>query len=230
MYQGERTTMSTKPQTSTTAVIEIDPILTVTADFAIIGRTPMIQNRLAEKARQELLLPKGRKTAADKAMTLKHDPIAEFRASAYILHDTDRPTHVGFPSAQIKRAMMDSALRLPGAKKTEIAQLVHVENVMTELYGLPEVFCAITRSADMNRTPDVRTRAIYPEWAAVVSITYTVPFLTERSVLNLLAAAGQICGIGDWRLQKGGSYGAFRVTDPQNDTKFQQIVASCSRA
>lgn len=215
---------------ASTGTIVIEPLSLETVAVAIVGKTPLIMHRMSEKAKQELLMPKGRKTAADKATTLKHDPIGEFRAAAYVMHDEMRPTYFGLPSALLKRSMMDAALRIPGAKKTEIAQLVHVEHTMTDVYGLPEVFCAVTRSSDMNRTPDVRTRPIFPEWAAFVEITYAVPFLTQRSILNLLTAAGQICGLGDWRLQKGGPYGAFLVTDPEQDERFQRIVETQGKA
>jgi len=60
----------------------------------LIGRTPLIHNRLAEKARRELLLPRGRLTAADKAGNLKHDPLNEFRSSIH--HDGKRLTRVRF--------------------------------------------------------------------------------------------------------------------------------------
>lgn len=220
--------MAIKPATDT--VIHIEAIRTETVMLAVRGEAPLIVNRLAEKARQELLLPKGRKTTAERAQSLKHDPMDEFRSSAYIVDDENAETYLGITSASFKRAMMGAALRIPGAKKTEIAQLVRVDGFLTGVFGIPQVLTAITRSADMNRTPDVRTRCIIPEWAAVVSITYTVPILNRTSIVNLLSAAGQVNGIGDWRIEKGGWCGAFRVTDPFEDTEFQRIVAEGGRA
>lgn len=219
--------MATAPATSN--VIHIEPIQTETVMLAVLGGAPLIINRLAEKARQELLLPKGRKTTAEKASSLKHNPQEEFRASPYIVEDDDAETYLAITSASFKKAMMGAALRIPGAKKTEIAQLVRVDGLLTGVFGVPEIFSAITRSADINRTPDVRTRAIIPEWAAVVSITYTVPILNKTSVVNLLAAAGQVNGVGDWRIEKGGWCGAFRITDP-SDPDFRRIVAAGGRA
>lgn len=213
-----------------TTVIEVEPIKTQTATVAIRGISPMIMNRMSEKVRQELLLPRGRMTAADKAANLKHNPMQEFRASAHVISDDDSPTLLGVPSSSIKNAMMTAALRLPGVKKTEIAQMVWVEGTLTEVYGIPEVFCSVTKMADINRTPDVKTRCIVPEWAAIVTITFMVPMLTERSILNLLAGAGQVSGLGDWRRQKGGSYGAFIVTDPVKDEGFKTLMANGGRA
>ena len=70
--------------------------------------------------------------------------------------------------------------------------------------------CSVTRSADINKTPDVRTRAIIPEWCLSATVQFTKPLLKENAIVNLMAAAGLTQGIDDWRQQKGsGNYGAF---------------------
>src|SRR5690606_490353 len=126
-----------------TSSIDIAPIKTEYVELAIVGTTPLILNRLPEKARHELLLPSGRKTAADRAGTLKHDPLAEFRSAPYLLHDDDDPTSLAGLSAWFKGAAMTAALRVPGAKKTEIGQLLWVLGERIPVYGVPEVFSAI---------------------------------------------------------------------------------------
>lgn len=212
------------------ATILVDPIRTETIELAILGTRPIILNRMAEKARRELLMPSGRKTTADRAQSLKHDPVAEFRASPYTLADDEQPTWLAHMASAFKGAMMSAALDLPGAKKTQIGRLVYVEGTYVPLYGIPEIFSSITRSADINRTPDVRTRAIVPEWAASIAVTFAVPLLNERSVINLLAAAGKICGIGDWRPEKGkGTFGQFAIAD-HSEVRYQEIIAAGGRA
>ena len=115
------------------------------------------------------------------------------------------------------QAMGTAALRTPGAKKTEIQQLVRVDWDKMPVFGVPKIFSAITRSADMNKTPDVRTRAILPEWACVLTVRFQVPILNEQAIANLLAAAGRISGVGDWRQEKGsGSFGAFTLVDAKH--------------
>lgn len=218
------------PTKSNESAIVIQPVRTETIRVAVRGTRPLICNRLPEKARQELLLPKGRRSAAERAGSLKHDPLAEFRASPYRLREDSAPTLIGIPASAFKGAMMTAALDLPGAAKSKIGRLLWVEGDLVPVYGVPEVFLAITRSADINKTPDVRSRAIVPEWAAEIAITYTTPILNETSVINLLAAAGQICGVGDWRPEKGkGTYGQFTLTDAEDDARWQRIVADGGR-
>lgn len=212
---------------STTSEIIVSDLRTSAARFVIIGRTPLIVNRLSEKAKHELLLPRGKKTSGDKASSLKHDPISEFRASAYLLEEG--PTLLGFPSIAFKKAMSLAALEMPGMKKAQILRLVYMPKSMISIYGIPKLFCAVTRSADMNKTPDIRTRCIVPEWAAEITVEYPTPHLNETSVGTLLHAAGFISGVGDWRQEKGsGSFGSFRLGSP-DDPEYLRIVSSGGR-
>lgn len=210
--------------------ISVMEVQTGRMDLYIVGTTPLICNRMPDKAWRELLAPSGRKTAAEKSSTLKHYPVEEFRSSPYTLPDDDAPTLIAGLATWFKRSMMSAALDMPGAKKTQIGRLTWVEGQRVPIYGVPQIFSAIVRSADMNRTPDVRTRAILPQWAIQVTICFVKPALREKSVLNLLAAAGMTIGVGDWRNEKGSAnYGSYRLTGP-DDPEYQAIVASGGRA
>ena len=82
----------------------------------------------------------------------------------------------------------------------------------------------IVRSADMNKTPDVRTRAYLPQWCAEVTVKYVVPTLSAHSIVSLLSNAGTIVGIGDFRQEKGrGSYGTFAVSGAEDMGDYQEI-------
>ena len=193
----------------------------------ILGTSPLICNRMSEKARRELLLPNGRKTAAEKAGSLKHDPVFEFRASPYIL--PTGPTLLGLMSSAFKGAMGTAALDLPDATKSKIGRLVYVEGDYVSIFGLPKLFMSIVRSADMNHTPDVRSRAILPEWACCVEVSFVEPIIRETAVLNLLSAAGITAGVGDWRPEKGkGAYGRFRLVD-SDDPDFIRLTTEGGR-
>ena len=60
--------MAMKPKaTDAPTEIEILSISQGEIQFAVVGVTPILFNRMSEKAKRELLLPKGRKSAAEKA-------------------------------------------------------------------------------------------------------------------------------------------------------------------
>lgn len=216
-----------KAQETEIQVIEVNQGV---MQFCVLGEMPMIISRMTEKARQELLLPKGKKTAAEKAANAKHDPLTEYRASPYTLPNDDAPTLLAQLAVCFKKAIAGAALDMPGANKSQIGRLCWVEGERIPVYGIPNLFMAVTRSADMNRTPDVRTRCIVPKWACTVTVKFAKPLLREQIIANLLATAGMTQGVGDWRPQKGsGTYGQFRLVSA-DDAEFNSIVKNGGRA
>jgi hypothetical protein len=210
-------------------------VLEVTRGFAhvcIVGEpgpgSGLICNRLSEKAKHELLLPAPKKNAAERATLLKHKPYEEFRDSPYRLQEGD-PTLIGILAASFKKAMMTAALDLPSTKKAQIGRLVWVNGHYTPIYGVPQIVMAAVRSADMNHTPDIRTRAILPRWACQLTIGFVQPLIKLNAVTRLLAAAGLFIGVGDWRSEKGsGTHGSFRLVNA-DDPEFLDIVQTGGR-
>lgn len=216
---------TTKQETS----IDIMKITNESIKFCVLGTTPLILNRMSEKVMRELLMPKGRKTAADKASSLKHNPMQEFRDSPYLDLDEKAPTYLQHLSSAFKGALKSAALDLPGASKSQIGRLTWVNGERISIYGIPQVFCSVTRSADINKTPDVRTRCIVPEWAAYVSVSFVTPLLREQAIANLMASAGITQGVGDWRTGKGsGTYGQFELVS-EDDKRFTHLLKTGGR-
>lgn len=194
----------------------------------VLGKTPLIMNRMSEKASRELLLPR-RKTAADRAANLKHDPPNEYRASVYRTPGDSEPTRLLMLATSFKGALRSVAVDIPGAAKAQIGRLTYIPGDTVSIFGVPKLFMSITRSADLNRTPDVRTRAILPEWACKLTIEYVTPLLREKDVVNLLAAAGIMRGVGDWRPEKGsGNYGQFELVS-EKDPRFLATMKTGGR-
>jgi len=196
--------------------------------FCVLGSSPLIMNRMSEKARQELLLPAAKKNHAERAASLKHDPIAEFRGAIYRTQGDNHPTRVVMPGNAFGQALASAAIDIPGAVKAQITRLTEVTDINVNVYGLPRLFMAVVRQSDINRTPDIRTRAIFPEWAVQLGIRYVRDLLTEKTVINLLAASGILIGIGDNRRAKGGVYGKFEIVEPDNKA-FQTLIKNAGR-
>ena len=193
------------------------------------GSSPLIFNSMSGKAKRELLLPKGRKTAADKAASFKHDPRAEFRDSVYKYSDNDHPTRLKFPAPAFKQVLGTSALEVPGAKKAQIGRLTWCEGAYVDIFGIPKLFMSIVRSADMNKTPDVRTRAILHEWCSVITISFVRPTLNEQAIVRLMAAGGLVCGIGDFRQERGaGNFGQYDLV-PAEDKTCKRLMETAGR-
>ena len=220
--------MSTARTTDKT-VTEIVVVERGEATFHLIGDTPLVCNSMSFKAKGELLFPSGRKNAAERATSLKHNPIQEFRDSILRLDD-GAPTLIALPAPAFKGAIRTAALDLPGATKSQIGRLTYVNGYRVPVYGRPEIFMTGVRSADISHTPDIRTRAILPRWACTIIVTFAEPLIRAQMVMRLLAAAGMVCGVGDGRPEKGAlDFGTFHIVDAE-DAEFLDIVATGARA
>lgn len=208
--------------------IEIQEIQMGTVRVNIIGTSPMIMHRFSAKARRELLLPKKKANRAEKETSLKHDPVAEFRETIYMNRNPEEPSCVHLPTNAFSKAMANAALDIPGASKSQMLRLVSVISTQVNIFGIPSLFMSMVRSSDMAKTPDVRTRALFPEWACTLEIEFVSSLIRGNQIANLLAAAGKIVGMGDWRPQKGGQYGKFRICD-DDDADFIRILKTQGR-
>lgn len=189
--------------------LHIDALKQGRVTLRMIGNTPMYMNSMSIKAKRDLLIGGGKKTAAEKK-DIKHNPEQEFRDSAHTKRDGE--TLLCFPAPGVKSAMATAALETAGITKSSVQRLIFLPQQRIQVWGRPYLKMDVVRSADMNRTPDIRTRAFLPRWVAEVDIAFVMPTLSAHSIVSLLANAGAIVGLGDFRQEKGrGSFGTFTV-------------------
>jgi hypothetical protein len=189
--------------------LQIDALKQGRVTLKLIGTTPFYFNAMSAKAKRSLLIGGGKKTAAEKK-EIKHNPEEEFRDSIYRMPSGD--TLLGFPAPGVKGAMATAALETPGVTKSSVQRLIFLPEQKIKMWGKPFLKMDVVRSADMNKTPDIRTRAFLPRWCAEVDIAFVQPTLSTHAIVSLLQNAGVVVGIGDFRQEKGrGSYGTFSV-------------------
>ena len=208
--------------------LHIDPLKQGRIKLRLIGTTPMYMNSMSVKAKRDLLIGGGKKTAAERK-EIKHDPEREFRDSAHTKSDGD--TLLCFPAPGVKSAMATAALETAGVTKTSVQRLIFLPERSIQVWGKPFLKMDVVRSADMNKTPDIRTRCYLPEWVAEIHIAYTMPTLSAHSIIALLANAGAIIGLGDFRQEKGrGSFGTFAVSGAEDMGDWQATWDDVTRA
>jgi hypothetical protein len=140
------------------------------------------------------------------------------------------PTALGLRVTAIKSAMCSAAIETAGLTKAGTQRLLFMPGDHVSLYGVPQLRMDIVRSADIARTPDVRSRAFLPLWGAELSIQYIIPQLAAQSVVTLLANAGLLIGVGDYRQEKGkGAFGSFRVVGSGDDAEWNELIANHGR-
>lgn len=200
-----------------------------TVEIHFLGKAWLFMNRLPKKAMEQLLLPPLAKNRASRQSVLKHDPLTEFRNSVYMCRDSAAPTLVHVPNNAFKKAMAQAALDTPGATKAEIGRHVQVIDPTVHIYGTPCLDMRIVKQAGISKTPDVRTRAVFKQWGGKVTVQYTRGIVRETDIVNLMANAGMITGIGDGRIEKGTfAFGSWEVVS-QDDPTLRDLMKHHAR-
>lgn len=196
------------------APISVPKIDLMNMEVTLVGTSPLICHRWSEKAKKEMLDKQMKKAKTAKEAK---DPERDFLDSLYWL--TDRPTKMtlaelkrakfGFPSIAFKAAAVTAAGDVDGAKKTEMRRRFHINDEYVVIQGAP------TPREDMCRvgmgTADIRFRGEFREWRTTFVVSFNASAISAEQIVNLFNLAGFGVGIGEWRPEKDGSYGRFRV-------------------
>lgn len=195
------------------ATIEIHQIAAETLLVPIVGTTPLIVHRFSEKAKRQMLdNMQGRKSPKQ-----AKDPQAEYEAAFYRLGDGG----YGFPSLAFKAATVGGARFYSGVTMTALKQFMYLRGevgddgrALTRIEGdavMREDVVTVGRNGS-----DLRYRPQFSEWRATLEVTYVTSALTRGSILSLIDAGGMGVGVGEWRPEKDGDFGTYRV-DPARE-------------
>lgn len=195
----------------TTATVEIAPIDSETIVVPIIGTSPLIVHNFSAKSKQQMLdAQQGRKTPKQ-----VRDPEAEYEAAFYRL-----PDGYGFPVTAFKAATVGAA-RFYGkdVNMTQLRQFMFFHGIMSDadpqqlvrITGEPKMREDIVRLGGPSRSADLRYRPEFREWSTELRITYVKSSLSRGSILSLVDAGGMGIGVGEWRPERRGEFGTYKV-------------------
>ncbi len=191
--------MATKQDSN---VVELKRLQLRRIEVPIIGVSALIVHAWSHKAKEQMLAKQMKKATAGKQAK---DPQQDFEESIY----RDERGRFAFPAVAFKAAAVDAAVAMD-FKKTNLRQSFHIEGEWVQLLGDEP-----TPREDMVRvgmgTADIRYRAQYVRWGCVLPITFNETMISAEQIINLFEAAGFGIGIGEWRPQRDGQFGRFRV-------------------
>jgi len=193
----------------TEAQVQIGRIESETIAVPIVGTTPLLVHRFSEKAKRQMLdNMQGRKSVKE-----PKDPKAEYEGAFYRLKGD---SGYGFPATAFKLATIGGARFYSQVTMTALKQFLffHGEpsddgQMLVPIAGDPEMREDVVRVG--RGGADLRYRPIFAEWTATLQITYVTSALTRDSVLSLIDAGGLGVGVGEWRPEKGGDNGMYRI-------------------
>lgn len=195
--------------------IELPPLAIQTIELPIIGDSGLICHAWSKKAREQMLAKQMKRASPGKAAK---DPFRDFCESLYWLDgmpDDPTPADVeagrfGFPSVAIKSAAITAVTTIGSMTKVLARQTFHLVGEYVEILGPPPSMREDTVRVGMG-TADLRFRAEFERWAAVLRIQHNANVISAEQVANLIQAGGFGVGIGDWRPERDGVNGRFHV-------------------
>ena len=208
-----------------------------TVEVTIEGTTPLIVHAWSEKAKRQML-DKQQKKASSSKHEIKI-PVNDFMAACYWLTEQPEPGYddetaemnynaaieqgakFGFPVTGIKQSIIMGAGRsgldvkmtelrgsfyLEGATEastSDLAEIISDEPIMRE---------DMVKVGGQSKTADIRYRPEFRNWEIPLRMTYNKngKYSLEQ-LLNCFNVGGFACGIGEWRPEKDGQMGMYRL-------------------
>ena len=187
--------------------VRVKPIDTKTVVIPLESMSPMIQHAWTEKARKMMRDKKAGKKTKTREVT---DPHAEALAATHFTADAD----YGIPAGAIKKAIINAAHKDLGIEKTLVRKSLFV--VCADKNNVIKIECdpPVMREDSVRvgaGSADLRYRPEFASWRCDLEIMYDGGNLTIDDIVNLVNRAGFGVGVMEWRPEKGGDYGRFRV-------------------
>lgn len=199
----------------TTTAIELPPLALETVEIPLIGTAPLIVHAWSEKALRAMADKQQKKATKGREAKV---PFDDFAGSLYWLSERpEKPTEedvekarFGLPALAFKNAAVTACTSTGAITKVAARQAFHVEGEMVEIIGPPPAMREDVCRVGMG-TADLRYRGQFDPWGVRVRVQINTAVISPEQVVNLFALAGFAVGVAEWRPERDGGYGRFRV-------------------
>lgn len=194
-----------------TEPIKIPPIALKQIRVTLQGETPLLVNRFDEKSRQQIE-DNYRGTAKNKAVPRTAEE--EFQASLYPM--PGNKGGYGIPASGIKKCAVSACRFVDGVPMTIAKGAFHVIGDVGGLIPIagdePVIDERIVRVGNFgSKKPATRRRGRFDNWEVSFIVKYNEGVLNAEQILNLYENAGFSVGLCEFRPEKDGNLGMFRV-------------------
>ena len=169
------------------------------------GISPLITHKWSEKAIRMITDKQGGKAKAPREI---RDPQADYEGATYFMPDG---ITAAMPTIAFKAAAITAVSNIPGLTKVQTRTFFFMRGELVPVIG--ERY----RRQDMVRVgmgqADVRYRPCWDEWKVSLIVDLNERLFTVEQLVALMDSAGFGVGVGEWRPEKDGDYGRFRVAD-----------------
>lgn len=205
--------------------VSVLPVSTETITISIIGMSPLITHAWAEKSKKEM---RDKQMGLPRAKKQPKDPFSDYVGALYNCDNSGK--RFGIQVNAIKNAMVNAASFVQGLTKVQLRGALFVEadvlredgTELVEIIGIPQMREDNVRLA--TGVADLRHRPCFVHWGAKLQLTFDTTIFRRDAVINLLNRAGFSVGLCEWRPEKNGNFGRFRVATPADEKKLKQIA------
>lgn len=193
------------PPTKTPApgTLAISPLNLRNVVIELEGESPLIVHAWSEKAKRQIRDKQQGRASAGKA---PKDPQAEYEACFYRLAD-GAPA---FKTIAFKAAAVTAATQIAGVTKVGLRGAFHVLGEFVQIHGSEP-----TMREDMTRVgmgvADMRYRPEFAFWSVKLPVRFNASYISLEQLVHLFNQAGFSVGVGEWRPEKDGMNGMFKV-------------------
>ena len=202
----------------------------------LVGDTPLITHAWSEKARREMLQKQVKATKGGKEA---RDPQSDFVSSLYEMGDGG----YGFPAMGVKNCILSAAHKDKGIARSAVmsALWLNAEMVRTRpalagavcdmpllrIYGgQPEMREDMVKiGAGLNKTANLAYRGQFTVWAMRITGRFNATVLTAEALAFLIQESGMSSGLGEWRNERKGMFGAFHLADADEEAGWDAYAA-----
>jgi hypothetical protein len=227
-------------------VVNLGALLSSTAiyqSFAVwlVGDTPLITHAWSQKAKMEMLQKQVKATKAGKEARDPHD---DFVNSLYEMGTDKKGNPIyGFPVTGIKNAILSSAHKDKGVARSVVqsalwldADMVRVRPALANaicdmplvrIFGsAPEMREDMVKiGSGLNKVANLAYRGQFTDWAVKITGRFNKTVLSPEALSFLSSEAGLGIGIGEWRNERRGIFGAFRLANATEEAAWEKFAA-----
>lgn len=205
----------------------------------IVGDTPLITHAWSEKAKREMLQKQVKAVKGGKEV---RDPESDFVNSLYAMGDDT----YGFPITGVKNAILSSAHKDKGLARSAVLGALWLEADMVRtrpalagavcdmplarIYGSkPEMREDMVKiGSGLNKVANLAYRSQFTIWAMQISGKFNSSVITGEALAFLIMEAGMSAGLGEWRNERKGVFGAFHLADDAEAKQWEAYKAGRS--
>ncbi len=184
----------------------VNPVKEQTLTFTIEGRSSLIQHKWSEKAKEQMRAKHAGKKTKNREV---RDPVKEGQDATYYTVNG----LYGIPVKALKASIIGAAHKDLGIEKTLVRKALFIpcddgNDILPMECSEPilrEDYVRVGQSTDLRYRPE------FHKWSVTFDLEYDADLLTVDDIANLINRAGFGVGLCEWRPEKGGENGRFKL-------------------